>query len=296
MSLMSDRGALPPEMPTELTVDTPCRKCGYNLRGLSTQSRCPECWCAVGLSIVGDLLKFADPLWVRTLARGGNFILGGIVLIVLAMIGVIISSANRHLGGAGIIAQFVVILGNFLIVVGFWLITVPDPSGIGEDIYGTARQIIRFTLIFGVVNSILSFANQSAVFSPPVHVALQILGVVAAIVGIIAQLHYYGKLAERIPNEKLANRANFLKVVLPSSYIVIVLFSLVATRGLNRRRVASSGVAALGCFGGIVGLMVLVFAMMYLFLIIRLTRRFTEQARIAERTWALHAPGGETSA
>src|SRR5258706_15757786 len=59
-----------------IAQDTPCRKCGYNLRGLSGDGRCPECGTSVGFSLQGDLLRFCDPSWVDTLRRGVNCIIG----------------------------------------------------------------------------------------------------------------------------------------------------------------------------------------------------------------------------
>src|SRR5688500_20183649 len=57
--------------------DLPCRKCGYNLRGLTPAMRCPECGTAVGYSLQGDLLRFCDPGWVDTLSRRTSLIVRG---------------------------------------------------------------------------------------------------------------------------------------------------------------------------------------------------------------------------
>ena len=56
-----------------------CRKCGYNLRGLTTDvfRVCPECGTAAGHSTHGDMLRFCDPAWVCTLANGMNWIVAG---------------------------------------------------------------------------------------------------------------------------------------------------------------------------------------------------------------------------
>ena len=56
--------------PYEIQEDTPCLACGYNLRGLSSDWRCPECGTAIGRSLHGNLLRFAQPQYVRKLARG----------------------------------------------------------------------------------------------------------------------------------------------------------------------------------------------------------------------------------
>lgn len=60
--------------------DAACRRCGYNLRGTSVEGRCPECGTAAGVSVQGDYLRYADPRWVESLARGVKFMLWGIVI------------------------------------------------------------------------------------------------------------------------------------------------------------------------------------------------------------------------
>ncbi len=61
-----------------IDADVVCRCCSYNLRGLYPEGRCPECGTPVGISLQGDLLRFAEPAWVEILARGIRFILWGI--------------------------------------------------------------------------------------------------------------------------------------------------------------------------------------------------------------------------
>src|SRR5689334_24506997 len=65
-----------------LETDVPCRKCSYNLRGLSADGRCPECGTPVGLSVQGDFLRYSDPTWLKTLWEGADFVLTGVIVIV----------------------------------------------------------------------------------------------------------------------------------------------------------------------------------------------------------------------
>ncbi len=55
-----------------LDEDTACRGCGYNLRGLLTDGRCPECGAFVWLSTAGEQLKYANPAWLADVARGAK--------------------------------------------------------------------------------------------------------------------------------------------------------------------------------------------------------------------------------
>ena len=69
-----------------LEMDIACVSCGYNLRGLAPDSRCPECGTAIGHSTRGDYLRFCDPGWVETLASGMNWIVAGIILAIVLLV------------------------------------------------------------------------------------------------------------------------------------------------------------------------------------------------------------------
>ncbi|HEX3357094.1 MAG TPA: hypothetical protein VHS31_09000, partial [Tepidisphaeraceae bacterium] len=118
-----------------VSSDLPCRKCAYNLRGLPSGGRCPECGTAVGFSVQGDLLRFCDPDWVDTLRNGAVCMLSGIGVIVLAVIlNAVISAGRIAAGGTGAhlnAATFVSLMGAGLLLIGSWLLTSPDPSGLG---------------------------------------------------------------------------------------------------------------------------------------------------------------------
>jgi hypothetical protein len=98
------RYGLPPQYPTPgagyyptsgpIAHDHPCRKCGYNLRGLSADGRCPECGTPVGYSLKGDLLRFCDPGWLDTLYRGARMFVYGIAAIVFGFIAAVVAAAQ----------------------------------------------------------------------------------------------------------------------------------------------------------------------------------------------------------
>src|SRR5947207_16013402 len=59
-------------------LDVRCCKCGYNLRGLGRESRCPEC----GQPVTDSLSEqFSEgPTWLRTLSIGSLLIGVGVAL------------------------------------------------------------------------------------------------------------------------------------------------------------------------------------------------------------------------
>lgn len=60
-----------------------CISCGYDLRGLSSDSRCPECAEPIENSLKPNLLRFADPERLTLIARGARRI--GINLLLYAI-------------------------------------------------------------------------------------------------------------------------------------------------------------------------------------------------------------------
>ena len=282
----------PPEQP--IMQDVACRKCGYNLRGLTPSMRCPECGTAVGYSLQGDLLRFCDPEWVETLARGARMIVWGVVVIIIGIVlGVLLAMATARNPDAAIMVAFVVggamIVGRIMMIVGWWLLTQPDPSGLGEDQYGTARKIIRVALVVGVISQILNMVTQNVGLDDAARLGLgivQILAAIVEIVGFFAQLTYLHKIALRVPDMNLSGRAYFLRLAIPISYGLLILFGILSAMGMARARGMSGGAGAMACLAALALLAVIVFAVMYLFLLISLGTRFKEAAQIARTTWA----------
>ncbi|MBN1512008.1 MAG: hypothetical protein JXB13_08335 [Phycisphaerae bacterium] len=66
-----------PQLPSTPTVnnDMTCGTCGYNLRGLSPDGRCPECGHPIEESRYDPRLAAADPRWLRAIRRGFTILL-----------------------------------------------------------------------------------------------------------------------------------------------------------------------------------------------------------------------------
>jgi hypothetical protein len=280
-------------------IDLPCRQCGYNVRGLSPAGACPECGARVALSLRGDLLRYSQPQWLRKLQRGVELILWNIVLAILAAIALAVLTRIAGTSG-GLIGQLITLAAALVGFVGAWWLTEPDPSGLGEDQYGTVRKLIRITLMLGAIQAVFGLVLALAGPLPPwarmTTDAVNIVFQIAAVVGVIATLQYLRRLSMRIPDLDIANRSKFLMYTLGICYAMLILVGIVILVLIGSGGVAGGGGAAsammgVGCFAALVGVAMLVFGVMYLFMLIRLRRRFVEQATLAEQVWQQPPPG-----
>jgi MFS family permease len=261
-----------------LDEDISCRKCAYNLRSLSPDGRCPECGTAVGRSLQGDFLRFADPQWVQTLASGMNWIVAGIA------IGIIVGAvAVGLIGGMGLDRRwmiFIQIAVSLIALVGYWKVTTPDPAGLEDSAKLTARKLVRICQIAGLVILLLNLLVPKG--SSDWSLILVLASTPIGIISMIAVFTYAAHLALRIPDEKMARHC---RIVMWGLMILMVAALLLAVA------MATTGVSgALGVSGCAISLGYLFFALWALRLIERYRKAFNEAARLAAATWAAGLP------
>jgi hypothetical protein len=286
-----------------VAAEMPCRKCGYNLRGLPAAGLCPECGAAVALSIHGDLLRFSDPAWLRRLQGGVRLILASVAVtlfaVVLGFLAVtVLRSTIIDLRFAN---SLIAIAGALLGFWGGWQLTEPDPSGLGEDRYGTSRKIIRVSLAIGIANTALQFIEKLSTVRPEIAMTLSLIGAGSGLIGIVgefAQLNYLAKLAMRIPDVALAARAGFLKWAFCLSWGFILLVGVVMRVARTMSGIAgpSAVLQALACPMGIAFVLGVIFGIMDLLMLWRFAKRFGESAAAAELTWAAVAASSSVAA
>lgn len=121
--------------------DTPCFRCGYNLRGLALDGRCPECGEAVEASRAGRRLVASDPRWRSRLRLGAGLHAGGLIgfLVILLYLLYYI-----HGTGPALIRcyEFMVVAVS-LGAAGAWLTTSCEPGGPYFDDACWLRRVIR---------------------------------------------------------------------------------------------------------------------------------------------------------
>ncbi|MCA9256279.1 MAG: hypothetical protein KDA33_11615 [Phycisphaerales bacterium] len=270
-----------------VVIDLSCRRCGYNLRTLAEAGRCPECGSPVGLSTRGNFLQFADPDWVARVAKGLR------VVFMMIIIGVIVGIAGGCLGAvtplAPALASLGVIVGR---VYGVWLMTEPDPSGIGEEKNVSARKVVRVSTLVevgasavqvGVMALALGFGGVLVVLV----LAAGVISGIAQIVAFFARYSYFAIIAGRIPDQQLVDRAFMLR----KGIVISVLIGLIGVAFAA----AASGAPGSGgdiftLIGAVIGLPAglafIVFGIWTIVYIYRMQQAVTHESEAASANWA----------
>jgi hypothetical protein len=298
-----------------INQDINCIKCGYNLRTLLLEGRCPECGVAVGRSVLGDFLRYRDPEWVGTLASGMNWIVAAIVL------NFVIGCAAGGIGGALTVRSgspqsmmaimlLVQMIGQILYLVGYWKVTTPDPAGIDQEPPVNARKLVRFTAVLSFVLTLINagLTQTPAGLAPPAATAgttlTALLAVVMGINGLVfffAVFTYFRRMALRIPNEGLARHTLIVMWGIVISMAVGIVagvtgaLSVAGTAGGpgGAPGAAPTGMMMTGACAAGVGL--IVFGIWSLILIGRYQKGFRQAAADALATWALPAPVAQST-
>jgi len=112
-----------PPPPLKVLEDLPCQKCSYNLRTQLMAGVCPECGTPVETSLRGEALRGADPHWLLILNFGMKCVTVGYLFVWLL----------NYFYGRSSIFQLIALTFTVIIALGTWLLTAPEPSGIGEE-------------------------------------------------------------------------------------------------------------------------------------------------------------------
>jgi hypothetical protein len=230
---MPDEADMPTHVPLDaggrVAEDLACIQCGYNLRTLHREAKCPECGMAVGRSLLGNCLQYCDPKWLTKLAREVELIFWMIavpfLVLVLMMIAVAIAQALGAEGGPTLFAVlgllnsllfFGVCIG---LVIGVWQFTTPAPNRLGPTSDLDVRRFIRVCVCMLLVSIPAGMIFQRGVVVRAVELLTSLLSFLC---GNVALLLYIRRLALRIPNRKEAGIARALIV----GFVVGIVFTV----------------------------------------------------------------------
>lgn len=283
--------------PTTVFDDRNCRKCGYSLLGLPSDARCPECGTPIVDGGGSDLLCFASGEWLGQIVLGCRLVMWGLIAYVASFFGAIalvtvaasqgISSDAVDLLGAGVnFGLSATILG------GAWLLTTPDPSHRGEAEYGMRRKAVRVLACFGLGAAVcggLASLPQLPTAVQQMAEAGNALLYLPWLAGHGTIAFYLKKVAERIPDPYLADRAEFVASALwgASAALGVVVIGTIGITLLKQAAGpvgAGTGIACGACLSGLLLLTLGAFLIVYVIMLEGFARRIDEQRKFSDPT------------
>jgi len=270
-----------------ITEDVACRRCGYNLRTLAPNAKCPECGTPVADSLRGNLLRDADPEWVERLSLGAGLKLWNIALAILGGL------AAGTLMSVGLPPTVVVLFGWVGGALGLWAtfaITTQEPRIALQEDPVTLRKSLRVGTVIAFVGGLLSQSGMGA-GSTVVQVVAGCLSLAGVFV-VWGELVYFRRFADRIPDEKLRRSTTLLMWIAPITFGLIVVAGAVAAFLFATKGTATAsgttttasgpaaGVAVGACFFSAFGLYLVLW---YVRVLTRYRKAFKESAAIGRR-------------
>lgn len=186
--------------------DVACAHCGYNLRGLTKDGKCPECFESVADSLRGDLLKYADAVWLERLRFGAALKLwnigAGILLGVVSMV---------FLGPVPLIlTEWLAAIAPAFGVWASFVITSQEPRISLEENPLTWRKTIRACAVAGLIGNLLPRLAGGTAFGQVLIVPATVLSL-AVVISLFGELLYFRRFALRIPDLRLARSTRIVQ-------------------------------------------------------------------------------------
>jgi hypothetical protein len=214
MSLPANASDPPP--PIDDPADSPTCLCGYNLRGLPADGRCPECAHPIAASLAHQL-RAADPLWLAAIIAGCGWALWGFAARVPFGILVYAWPANRSLTAALFITQIVAYYG-------VWRISASEPRDPHPLFNVLARSAASTYLI---ARPVLWLGSISL----PVEFIGGLIVMISGLTADVASAILVSRLAARIPHLRLARHwlvLAVLQAVIATPLVAISVMSWIA--------------------------------------------------------------------
>ncbi len=249
-----------PDSVSRLSVDLPCAKCGYNLRGQMMGGQCSECGESLTASLAEDRLLFEDPKWLASIVRGLTVALwsmaisGGLVLSVIGGLSAWTASGRALPGLRTVVHEFEsgratgtynayldpvqMLLGVVFVlpIMGAVLLTArPRRVALTPRKGDTSRRVSRVSavvcivlalapcVLFDLVAVKVHKLSNGVFVGPanvPVKIGLFLALAVSLAVAASSFVRWLRSLADRIPNDRLTNWSRIISVLLPAALVL----------------------------------------------------------------------------
>jgi hypothetical protein len=227
-----------------------CLACGYGIAGLPRDARCPECGSSIARSLLGGTLEAAHPDYIATLRRGALLAMLGfgadlvyLILFPLLMVAGDAKTLGLTMESALLLALMVDVASAGIGLVGWWMLTAPDPAQHALKTDVAARRLLRGLLIFIAIVTLVGLVvrlvpalagsglgaisgnlqiTPATVWSASFIAAVAIRGAsfLAKLARFFVGLWYLRSLAAKIPSAALRARASRSLWLLPLCFTI----------------------------------------------------------------------------
>lgn len=249
--------------------------------GLPAEGNCPECGALVSSSLRGNLLVYSSIEFVAKLSIGARLVIAGLVLFGVWIGGVLLPVVDLGRSpGSRVGISLISVGSSTLSLMGWWLLSTPDPALMGLDKAVSARRVLRVTLVISMaalaVSVFVQWSLGVSYFRSSASWGARVLWI-ATVVSLsnwpfktIASLLYVKNLAMRIPSMDMAERArNLIRFAIGGSLalaLVIAVLLILTSSGVLPPGAQSLAILP-GC-GTVLG--VIVWTCVYAFLLLSL--------------------------
>ncbi|MBL1218054.1 MAG: hypothetical protein D8M59_11230 [Planctomycetes bacterium] len=236
-----------------LAEEITCRGdgCGYNLRGIDPLGDCPECKTQIAYSLEVDLLRYANPGWLKKVATGITwYFITMAMTLLLIVIMILVNIALRAAGQTDpvVIAQqsqviqlgLQLLIGCFSIVAIFMLTAAdPDDQATLGSPSSSAAFLARLLTVLSFVISIA--AMVCSIMKVPKAELFQFPSGLIGAFAYLALLTHMQRLALKIPDDRMERHLRSIKWAwLACAIVMTVGGALVMLSGFTQAALAAA--------------------------------------------------------
>jgi hypothetical protein len=193
-----------------VAVDVLCQSCRYNLRGLTRQSKCPECGTPAYASLSGWMLCFAPPGWVARVGFGATMCGVGTAMLLIAPLPVLLAPGELAMWLLPLLSA----VGHLIGSAGAFILATPEPSIRPASLADVPSRSQTRALMF-LFNLMLISGIAFCLVPMPVPLfggLLLSIDCFVLLAWLLIELDYADDLARRLANATLARTARVSQV------------------------------------------------------------------------------------
>lgn len=219
--------------PIVLDRNVACVRCSYNLRGLPTNGKCPECSEPIANSTRGFVPRRFSKQYLASMRLGLTMVLIGVPVHVLFSAAPIVAflERSRYLEAVDFMAAAVGLCSSAILVAGYWCYAVIDADYRERMRVWSVRRVLRIAAVASFVISLIRLGPSLAVMALseyfPIFYGFVVMfpfGLIICVVvwmfEFVAVMNYTARIGEGVPDDSVVRRARSFRWLLPLMCVI----------------------------------------------------------------------------